>query len=74
MDILKGRGHIKWPRCECTRLGFAYAEHRGLAFRACALRRGALVLHDDLLWILDVNLLLALHAVSLSHLYTASYY
>ena len=63
----KGRGHIKWPRCEPTRLGFAYAEYLGSAFRAHTLSRRTLVLHDDLLWTLDLNLALALHAVSLCH-------
>jgi hypothetical protein len=56
-----------WPRCEPTSLGFTYAEHRGSAFRARTLGRGALVLHDYLLWILDLHLLLALHAVCLCH-------
>ena len=48
-------------------LGLAYAEHRGSAFRARTFGRGALVLHDYLLWILDLHLLLALHAVCLCH-------
>ena len=62
-----GRGHIKWPRCEPTRLGFAYPEYLGSAFWAHTLSRGTPVLHDDLFRTLDLNLALALHTVSLCH-------
>jgi hypothetical protein len=30
----KGRGHIKWPRCECTSLDLTDAEYRGSTLRA----------------------------------------
>ena len=63
----KRRGHLMWPRREASSLGLADAEYCGPAFWARALGRGALVLHDDLLWILDFHLLLALHAVCLCH-------
>jgi len=43
------------------------AEYRGPTLRAYTFSRGALVLHDDLLWTLDLNLALALHAVCLCH-------
>ena len=66
-DEDKGRGHFTWPRFEPASLGFAYAEYLGSALRAQTLSRGTLVLHDDLLWSLDLYLLLALHAVSLCH-------
>jgi len=46
-------------------LSLTDAEYLRSAFRAHTLNRRALVLHDDLLWILDLHLLLALHAVSL---------
>jgi len=46
-------------------LSLTDAEYLRSAFRAQTLDRRALVLHDDLLWVLDLHLLLALHAVSL---------
>ena len=48
-------------------LGLTDAEYGGSALGACAFGRRALVLHDYLLRILDLNLLLALHAVCLCH-------
>jgi hypothetical protein len=63
----KGKGHIKWPRCEPTSLGFAHTENLGCALRAKTLNRRTFVLEGNLLWALDLNLLLALHAISLCH-------
>ena len=48
-------------------LAFADAEYFGSALRADALYRRPLVLQGDLPWILDLNLLLTLHAVCLCH-------
>jgi hypothetical protein len=48
-------------------LALADAEYLGSALRADALDRRTLVLQGDLLWTLDLNLLLTLHAVCLCH-------
>jgi len=48
-------------------LRLAYAEYRCSALRADTFGRRALVLHDYLLWTLDLHLLLTLHAVCLCH-------
>jgi len=53
-------------------LGFADAEYRGTAFRADTLNGRALVLEGDLPSVLDFDLLLALHAVGLGHLFPSS--
>jgi hypothetical protein len=42
-----------------------YPEYLGPALRAYALSRRALVLHFDSLWILDLNLFSAFHAICL---------
>jgi len=48
-------------------LALADAEYLGSALRADTLDRRTLVLQGDLPWILDLNLLLTLHAVCLCH-------
>ena len=63
---IEGEGHFEVALVVAS-LGLTDAEYRGSALGACAFGRGALVLHDYLLWILDLNLLLALHAVCLCH-------
>ena len=55
------------PRCEPRSLAFAYTEYLRSALRAKTLNRRTLVLHGDLLRTLDLNLRLALHAISLCH-------
>jgi hypothetical protein len=62
----RGGGHLDVAPMVAS-LGLTDAEYRGFAFRARAFGRGALVLHNYLLWILDLHLLLALHAVCLCH-------
>ena len=54
-------------KCRDRSLAFSDPEYLSPALRTCATRSGPLILERHLLWICNLNLLSALHAVSLHH-------